>query len=52
MATKSDSGKGSNPRPFSNYEDYSSNWDEINWSNNKMKNIKKDKNDERETNPK
>ncbi len=27
-------GKGSNPRPFSNYKQYCENWDEIKWDNN------------------
>lgn len=41
---KSDAGKGSDPRPFSNYKDYSSRWDNINWENSK-----KDKNEQRKT---
>lgn len=37
------SGKGSKPRPFSNYKEYGNNFDDINWSDNKGKN----KNDRR-----
>lgn len=30
-------GKGSKPRPFSDYEEYSDNFDDINWSDKKDK---------------
>lgn len=33
-------GKGSKPRPFKNIKEYSSNWDQINWSKNNLKNMK------------
>jgi hypothetical protein len=31
-------GKGSKPRPYSNFESFQSNWDTINWSKNEDKN--------------
>lgn len=33
MSNQNQAGKGSKPRPFSSYENYSKNWDEINWGN-------------------
>ncbi len=37
-------GKGSKPRPIKNFDQFSNNWEQINWSNKKPKKNEKSKN--------
>jgi hypothetical protein len=37
-------GKGSKPRPIKNFDQFSNNWEQINWNNKKPKKNEKSKN--------
>lgn len=37
-------GKGSKPRPIKNFDEFSNNWEQINWNNKKAKRNEKSKN--------
>ena len=42
-------GKGSKPRPFTNYKDFTDRWDTINWGHKKKDNTNEENNNEYNT---